>query len=325
MSNRNVISVKITDESISRKINRKNRELQKGFSEYLLRNNRTSRTINGYTNDIEIFFTWNYKHNDNINFTRLTTKQLSMFQEYAVKELKWNPNRIIRVKSVLKSLSTYIETELADEYPKFISIIGKIPNPKMKKVLEKTEITEAELDAVLESLLYKNMYQAACALSLAANSSCSVEEMLQFKADWFDDKNIVPGTCLYATPEKIRMKGKGKEGMSVTAYILTDFKKYYDLWMEERENKGIKSEYLFVNKKGKQAEMYNLSVYSRAVTRRIGKPFYFSCLEELFYKRLVDRKVPGYITHEFFRIDPEKYGGAKNDYPLDELTKYFKV
>ena len=325
MSKRNIISVKITDESISRFINKKNKKLQKGFSDYLRRNDRTERTINAYINDLEIFFTWNYKYNDNINFTRLTTRQLSMFQEYAVSKLKWSPNRIVRENSVLKSLSAYIETELKDEYPRFISIMGKIPNPEIENVLAKAVITEAEFSAVIESLQYKNMYQATCALSLAANCGCSVEEMLQFKTDWFDDKNIVPGTCLYATPEKIRMKGKGKEGTPVTAYILTDFKEYYDLWMGERRNKGIKSEYLFVNKEGKPAEAYNLTVYSRAVTRRLGKPFYFTCLEELFYKRLLDRNVPGYIINEFFRIDPRKYGGERDDYPLDELTRYFEV
>ena len=58
-----------SDESI-KQINPKNKELYSDFLDYLASVGRAPSTINGYRNDLEIFFCWNLEFNNNKFFIR---------------------------------------------------------------------------------------------------------------------------------------------------------------------------------------------------------------------------------------------------------------
>ena len=51
-----------------------------------------------------------------------------------------------------------------------------------------------------------------------------------------------------------KTKGRGK-GKFIYKYVLLDFKKYFDLWMTERERLNIDSEWLFVSKTKDESEI----------------------------------------------------------------------
>lgn len=159
-----------TQESIKR-INPKNKELCSDFLEYLSSVGRAQSTINGYRNDLEIFFCWNLEYNNNKFFIDIKKRELTRFQGHALNEWGWSPKRIRRVKSTISSMSNYIEDILQDEddeFENFRSIIGKIESPSNEAVRDKTILPDEDVDKFLEKLVSEGRYQQACAFALAA-------------------------------------------------------------------------------------------------------------------------------------------------------------
>ena len=322
--NRTVKRHIIVEASISKAINKKNKILLKEFKEYLHSIDRSERTIKAYDNDIQIFFTWNYKFNSNKAFTRLKKKDVASFQNYVITQWGWSPNRIARVKSSLNSFSNYIENILDDEYPNYRAVIDKIPTPAIQNVFDQTIVTEEEVDITLRKLLEDRKYQLACIFALAAFSGSRRSELLQFKAGWFEDDNIVPGTSLYVTPEKIRTKGRGAIGKPMIKYTLCEFREYYELWMKERKKFGITNEYLFVNKKGEQCKDCNLQSFARTISRYLGKPFYFHCLRHQLCTRLRKKGIPADVVQTYFGWESVKMVEIYNDSDsVEKMMQYF--
>lgn len=145
-------------------------------------------------------------------------------------------------------MSNYICNILDDEYPDFRPIIKKIENPVNQAIREKTVLTDEQVQMILDKLVETGRYEQACFFALAIYSGRRKSELLLFKVPYFDDENIIYGS-LYKTPEKIRTKGRGVNGKMLTCYVLAKpFKPYFDLWMKQREERGIESEWLFPDK-----------------------------------------------------------------------------
>lgn len=74
-------------------------------------------------------------------------------------------------------------------------------------------------------------------------------------------------------------KGAGKTGKQLNKYVLYEFKKYLDLWMEQRKKQGIESEWLFVHRCGDgsyaQMKVSTLdswaNIFSNELTQEVGK------------------------------------------------------
>lgn len=114
-----------SDESIKR-INPKNKELCSDFLDYLASVGRAPSTINGYRNDLEIFFCWNLEFNNNKFFIDIKKRELTKFQGYALNEWGWSPKRIRRVKSTISSMSNYIEDILQAQEKRISELENKI-------------------------------------------------------------------------------------------------------------------------------------------------------------------------------------------------------
>lgn len=141
-------------------------------------------------------------------------------------------------------MSNFIENILDDEYPNFRNIIHKIESPVLQHVREKTILTEEQLASLLDRLTNEGEHELACMVALAMCSGRRKSELVLFKTRYFNDDCIVSGS-LYRTPERIKTKGRGS-GKYIHCYTLMQpFKKYFDLWMAWRKEKGIKSEWLF--------------------------------------------------------------------------------
>lgn len=291
----------ITSPEKLRQINKKNIELKNDFLDYLISIDRSKGTINGYNSDLDIFFCWNLDNNDNKYFVDLTKREIAKFQKYAMIDLKWSTNRLARVKSALSSMSNYIENILDDEIENFKPIIRKVESPLKQMVRDKTIITDEEVQMILDTLVEKKKYQCACAFALAAFGGARKSELLRYKVSYFDKENIMTDAALYRTPEKIKTKGRGSNGKALTKYTLLDFKKYFDLWMQQRTELGLDNEYLFVKPDTNEIlKISTLNSYTAIISKILGRDFYFHSLRHQLCTRLSKIGLPSNVIQEYF-------------------------
>lgn len=327
---RTTIYNKITNEESIKKINPNNKQLCEDFLEYLASIDRAPSTINGYRNDLEIFFCWNLEYNNNKFFVDIKKRELARFQGYAINEWGWSPKRIRRVKSAISSMSNYIENILQDEdedFENFRSIIGKIESPKNEAVREKTIIPDDDVDKFLDKLVSEERYQQACAFALAAMSGARKSELLRFKVEYFSPENVYIKDALFRTP-KIKTKGAGKKGKLINKYVLYDFKKYFDLWMEQREKESIDSEWLFVHKCGdgsyEQMKVSTLDSWANIFSRELNIDFYWHCMRHYLTTKMKKYNIPDHIIKEYFKWNSVEMIGIYSDLDAsDDFDKYF--
>ena len=320
----------ITSEEKISKINKKNMELVNDFLDYLKSIDRAPTTIRNYRADLMVFFCWCLENLDNKYFVDLTKREISRFQSHALTVWGWSSNRVKNVKAVLSSLSNYIENILDDEIKGFKPIIRKIEDPVRQPARDKTVFEKSELTKLLDILVEKKQYQKACALALAIASGRRKSELCRFKVNYFTEENILYGS-LYKTPEKVKTKGRGK-GKFINIYVLVNaFKKYFDLWMEERERLGIKSEWLLVSKPDENGNyppmtITTLDSWATTFTRLVGKPFYWHSLRHFFVSELQRSGIPDGVIQEIVCWQSADMVKVYSDLTADEqIGKYFNT
>ena len=323
---RSTVYNQITSEESIAKILPDNKELYEDFLDYLKSIDRSPNTIEQYESDLKIFFTWNVENNNNKKFIDISKREFARFQSHALNEWGWSSNRVCRVKSVISSLSNYVENILdeEEEYSGYRSVIKKIESPVKEEVRDKTIITDEEVQMILDELVKEKKYQCACIFALAAFGGARKTELLRYKVEYFNDENIMDSAHLYKTPEKIQTKGRGKAGKSLTKYTLLEFKPYFDLWMKERAEKGINSEMLFVKDDGSVLLESTLNSYAFHITKLLGRPFYFHSLRHQLCTRLFKLGLPADIIQEYFGWSTLEMTNIYNDNEAsDSFGKYF--
>lgn len=308
-------------------VNEDNKTLLNDFMDYCRSINRSDSTIKGYYNDIEIFMVWNLQNNDNKFFVDLTKRDVIKYQNHLVIEKELSPNRVRRLKAALTSLSNYIELILDDVYPDFRPIINKVPAPPVQTVREKTVLEDEQIDYLLDYLVGKCMYQQACAVALAVSSGSRKSELLRFKVSYFDIKNIIYGS-LYKTPEKVKVKGRGRGGKMVYRYVLVHmFKPYFDSWMEERERLGISGDELFWTKRGGvyvPASVSLLNSWAITFSRILNLRWYWHCNRHYFTTMLCKANIPAEVVKDMIGWENLDMVNLYSDIEVDdELGKYF--
>ena len=325
MAGRKTVYNNITSEEKLAQINKKNVELMNDFLDYLVSIDRSKNTIAQYKSDLVIFFCWNIDNNDNKYFIDLSKREIAKFQKFAMTEWGWSTNRLSRVKSTLSSLSNFIENMLDDELPDYRPIVRKVESPVKQSVRDKTIITDQEVDYILSALVESKKYQAACAFALAAFGGARKSELLRYKVSYFDDSNIMSDAALYKTPEYIQTKGRGSSGKPLIKYTLLDFKKYFDLWMNERKDKGLtNNEYLFVRSTGETMTVSGMDSIAETITRFLGRPFYFHSLRHQLCSRLFRLGLPSDVIQEYFGWSSSSMLEIYNDNDVsDSFGKFF--
>ncbi len=297
------------------------------YIHYLQSLDRSPTTIHSYTNDLHIFFCWNLQHNKNKFFINLMKRDIMRFQNYLLNDLQHSSNRVRRLKATLSSMSNFIEAVLDEEYPHFRNIINKIPAPDNVPVREKTVMTEEQVQYLLNYLIENKQYQHACVLALALASGARKSELLRFKASYFDDDNIIFGS-LYKTPEKIKTKGRSSRGKIIHKFSLVSrFKPYFDLWMQEREQLGITGEELFwTYRKGqwKPATVSLLDSYALTFSKILGIDFYWHSCRHFFTTYLHESGLPPQVIKQISGWESIEMVSLYTDTTIeDELGKYF--
>ena len=270
---------------------------------------------------------WVLLNANNKFFIDITKRDLVSYQNWLINENENSPARVRRLKAVISSLSNYIENILDDEYPNYRSIVKKIENPVNTPVRAKTVLDESDCNNLLNKLVEKKEYQKACMFALAMASGRRKSELVRFKVSYFDESNIVYGS-LYRTPEKVKSKGRGKQGKLLHFYVLVkQFKPYFDLWMQERERLGIQSEWLFPDPEDPTQHLNALTLnsWARTFSRILGKDVYIHCLRHYWTTYLSKQGLPDNIIQEILGWSDGSLVRLYCDLdPMDEFGKYFQ-
>lgn len=294
----------ITSEDKMEQVNPENIQLENDFLEYLASIDRAKSTIKQYKANLHVFWCWNLEFNKNKFFVDLTKREISKFQSHAMTVWGWSPKRIRTVKATISSLSNYIENILDDEFEGYKPIVRKIESPADVAVRDKSVFSAEELQSLLDKLVESGNYMKACALSLAMNNGRRKAELTRFKVSYFTDDNLICDGALYKTPEKMTTKGRGSRGKLLDVYTLAKpFKPYLDLWLKQRKELGIKSDWLFP--KCKDGEWIDESIdtvlldsWGNTFTRMINKPFYWHSIRHYFTTSLLEYNLPESVVQD---------------------------
>lgn len=316
---------RITDSQSISEIHPENTRLISDFLDYLRSTQKSETTISVYRNDLEIAMVWCLKNIGNKFFVDWTKRDIVSFQNWLVNTNGNSPARVRRIKATLSSLSNYIETVLDDEYPNFRNIIHKIESPVAQPVREKTVLAEEQLDKLLDHLSLKGEHDKACMLALAMCSGRRKSELVRFKTHYFDEENIVFGS-LYKTPELMKTKGRGR-GKFINCYTLVHkFKPYLDAWLEQREELGIDSEWLFPKKNNcnESIEVGTLNSWAVTFSRLLGVDFYWHSLRHYMTTYLSRSGIPDNVIAKLISWESLDMVELYKDISVEEtLSEYF--
>lgn len=311
-------------------VNPENIELENDFIEYLESVDRAKSTIKQYTASLHVIWCWNLEYNDNIPFIEFTKRQIAKFQSHALSVWNWSPARVRMVKSVARSLETFITNILDEEYPDYREKWNKIESPVNEPVREKSVFTDEELQPLLDYLVENKEYMKACFLSLAINSGRRKSELARFKVSYFSDDNLICEGALYKTPEKMITKGRGSKGKLLYVYTLAKpFKPYLDLWLEERKRLGIESDWLFPRlQDGKWVDepvlISTFNSYANSFSNFLDKPFYAHSMRHNLCSRLVESGIPSNVIKDLFGWSNVSLVDVYTDIDIeDNFEKYF--
>lgn len=290
----------ITSPELLAQVNPQNIELLNDFMDYLKSVQRSETTINAYKNDIEIAWVWCLQHNNNAFYCDWTKRNVMKYQNWLINENGNSPARVRRLKAALSSLGNFVETVLDEEFPNFRNIINKIENPVNQPVREKTILSQEDVRDMLDILVGKKKYEMACYVALAAFGGRRKSEICRFKVSDFDDDKLVCGGSLWRS-SPMRTKGRGANGKMLCVYTLAkQFRPYLDMWMEERERRGIESVWLFPNHTDptRQLGISTVNSWAKTLSRITGKPIYFHSLRHNYTTFLSDNGIPDSVIKD---------------------------
>lgn len=327
---RSTVYNNITSPEKLAQVNPENVQLEKDFLDYLFSIDRAKSTIFQYRNNLHVFWCWNLEFNQNKPFPKCVKRDFSRFQNHTMQVWGWSPKRIRTVRATLSSLSNFIETILDDEYEGYKPIVRKIEAPANVSVRKKTVFEADELQALLDYLVEREEYMKACMLSLAMNSGRRKAELPRFKVSYFNDENLICEGALYKTPEKVTTKGRGSRGKELDIYVLAKpFKPYLDLWLKQRKQLKIKSQWLFPLYKGgkwhdEQMNKASLDSWSNSFSRLLGKTFYWHSLRHYLTTALHQSNIPDTVIQSMIGWESTDMVNLYNDTPVEhEFDKYF--
>ena len=229
-------------------------------------------------------------------------------------------------------MSNFIENILdeEEEFEGYRAVIRKIESPVKEEVREKTVFEPEELQKLLDHLVEQKKYMQACILALAMYSGRRKAELPRFKVSYFDEENVFLGS-LYKTPEKVKTKGRGARGKMLNLYVLKkEFDPYLNLWLNQRKELGIDSEWLFPLKEGNEwnnsepIKPETLDNWVDTYTKYLGKPFYWHSLRHYFTTQCLKKNLPSSVVQEIVGWASADMINLYNDTTAEEtLAQYF--
>lgn len=303
---RKTFSKKITSDELTSQINKENIDIMNRFLKE--KSTRTSdKTIVVYKSNLLIFFTYNLLHNDNKPFRKIKKLEFADFFSYAADTLKLGSARLNNLRSVLSSLSLFIEKfyDEDEDYKGFRNVILKTVESAPKEVRRtKTILTDEQIESLLQYLSEKDS-QKACWLALAICSGARFSELLRFDMGVIDEKRLAFGELFLETTHQLKTKGRGRGGKLLYKYILRDkFLPYYKAWLPKRElimkEKGQEHISLFVKEDGTPVTEAAVRHWIIGFENYLGVPFYAHACRHYLTTLLSKKNVPPRLIQEIF-------------------------
>lgn len=317
-----------SDEKLAQ-INPDNMTLGNDFIEYLCSIDRAKSTIEAYKADLRVVWILILDLANNRFFVDLSKRDIVKIQNHCLNVLGWSPARMRRVKSLMSSLSNYVESMLDDEFEDYRPIVRKIENPPLCSVREKTVLEDDQLENLLEHLVDTQKYDKACMLAMAMYNGRRKSELPRMKVSYFDEENLIYGS-LYKSPEPVITKGRGSRGKPLTVYTLKNgFQRYLDLWLKYREENGITSEWLIPRKKDgewidEQTPVSTLDSWAESFSKFLGVPFYWHSMRHYFTTACSKSGLPDDVIQMLVGWDDISMVQVYKDLSAEEqFEKYF--
>lgn len=306
-------------------VSKENKQLVNDFIKYCKSNDKSPQTIHQYEEWLKVFFCWNYDENDDKFFVDLKRRDFVYYFGWC-RDLGMSANRIASLKSVLSSLSSEIELLYEDVYPQFHNQLRALEPVKISTVREKTVISNQQMTEILEKLVEEKEYQIACYLALACASGSRKAELLQMKVNFFTPEREVFDGYMYCTPE-IRSKGQGKRGKIIKKYVIKElFQPFLNLWLKEREEKGITMDSLFVTKKDGEyvpATVSTANSFAAKISKIFGIDYYAHSSRHFFCTYLKRMKLPDDVITQIFGWANSDMIKIYSDIPAEEILGEF--
>lgn len=307
-----------------------NKKLVQDYLLYCKSQDCSPQTIHQYEEWLKVFFCWNLLNNSDKIFPDIKKRDFVYYFGWC-RELGMSANRIASLKSVLSSLSNEIELLYEEEYPHFRNLVRTLDPIRISPTREKTVLSLEEVQKILKQLVDLKQYQIACYFALACASGARKAELIQMKvSDFVPEKEVFDG-YMYCTSE-VRSKGSGKKGKMIHKYVIKEFfEPFFTLWMEERKELNINSEYLFVSSNSSKAGEYTPATISTAntfaqkVSKICGLEFYAHSARHFFCSYLRQMNLPDEAIRLIFSWESTELIKIYDDTPVsDRLNNIFK-
>lgn len=255
-----------TDEEYRELVHEEDQELVDDFLEQ--QSHLSDQTLKQYKSSLMIFLKWNHDKNRNKGLTELKPRDGLRFQNYLLNE-GLGTSAIKLRRSTVSSFYGYLEVFWSDEYPDVRNIYSKaVPSVGSVKKKEKEPLTINEIAKITEALEEREEWQKLAYFWFSIGSGARREEVRQVLKEVADyDKFIKDGEEKnYYLTNKVRAKGKGREGKVRRHYITEEAMEYIQKWVRFREKNydfdDNKHLFVTVNVSGEKVSQISASTFN---------------------------------------------------------------
>ena len=255
-----------TNEEYRELVHEDDQELVDDFLEQ--QSHLSDQTLKQYRSSLMIFLKWNHDKNRNKELTELKPRDGLRFQNYLLNE-GLGTSAIKLRRSTVSSFYGYLEVFWSDEYPDVRNIYSKaVPSVGSVKKKEKEPLTLNEIAKITEALEEREEWQKLAYFWFSIGSGARREEVRQVLREVADyDKFVKDGDEKnYYLTNKVRAKGKGREGKVRRHYITEEAMEYIQKWIRFRESNYDfdDNEHLFVtvNVSGEKVNQISASTFN---------------------------------------------------------------
>ena len=278
MSNKNQIKIKPVTEEEYMACTEWNRQM---LEEFLNQAHLSDHTIKQYRSAGRIFLRWIKDYHNNLPIYKLKSRHAMLYQNW-LNSLGLSSSIIRMRRSVVSSLSDYIELYYGEDYPEFRNIFSKaIENVPHVIKREKEPLTMEEWQNLIAELEKRKEWQLLAYVMFSYWSSARRSEVAQIKkevADYDTIKDKVTGEDKgYYQTHSVRAKGRGKVGNVRRLVYGQEAQNAIKKWLEYRGEDDC--EYLFVQKRvsGKATQLSPETFNdwcSGTISEIVGRPIY---------------------------------------------------
>lgn len=279
-----------------------------------------------YTSALRQFAYWIYENANDKPLYKIKKRDFTRFMSYLVNR-GMSSSGLKFKKSACSSLCGYIldnvvEDDEMEEYDSFRNFTTAFKDIPLNYVYEKIPISEDEYNKLKEVLLDDENYMGLAWVVCAFNCGARRGGIVQFKVDCI--KEGIPEGKTYILSNKVREKGRSKDGKICQYMLNKECIEYINLWLEHR---GYEHEYIFTtNYNGiKQAsrewaESFCANTLSDILGRRINPHLFKSSAITFLLSQGKDIKVVSkYVAQHNDISTTQKFYDLRPDEGMDNL------